>query len=124
MKNLVSTNSLVNMMKKLTIRTFCASATLSMALLTSTSAFAASHFVKPSTEKNLVKICQAIQSDSHVKYNRALKRAGLRNRDVANGVVCNGLSAIDFAVVNGSDRTARTLALAGGEVSEGLVAKR
>ncbi|MBF7074669.1 DUF3718 domain-containing protein [Glaciecola sp. MH2013] len=55
-------------------------------------------YISPSLERKLVKICEAIQSNNRFKLKLALKKTHIKIRDVKKGLVCNGMSALDFAL--------------------------
>ena len=46
------------------------------------------------TEGNLVKICNAIKSDSLVKVKVAVQESGISIIKIANGLVCNGFDPV------------------------------
>jgi hypothetical protein len=62
--------------------------------------------ITESTEKNLVQICKALQSNSRLKLVKAMKRSRIRYETIADGLVCNGQEALDFAVSHGSHKVA------------------
>jgi hypothetical protein len=74
-------------------------------------------------EAHLVKICEAIKSDSKHKVNRAIKNSGIQARKVSEGLVCNGYDAVTFAMVNNAQNTAKLMAHKGGLDYEALLAK-
>lgn len=55
----------------------------------------------------LVKVCEALQSNSRGKLLRAIKDSGVRKQAIANGLVCNGMSPTEFAMQNNSQLTAK-----------------
>lgn len=66
--------------------------------------------LSPSLEKDLTRICQALKSDSKLALHRAVKRSRLSYRQIDDGLVCNGLSARDFALTHNAENTANMLA--------------
>ena len=64
----------------------------------------------PALEKDLVRICAALKSDSRTAFNRAVKRSRLTYEQIDEGLVCNGESAQDFARMHNANLTASTLA--------------
>ncbi|PKG93051.1 DUF3718 domain-containing protein [Paraglaciecola sp. MB-3u-78] len=74
-------------------------------------------------ETHLVKICEAIKSDSKLKVNRAIKRSGIKARTISQGLVCNGYDPVTFALVNKAQNTAKFMARKSGVNYEALLAK-
>jgi hypothetical protein len=66
----------------------------------------ASASISESTEQNLVKVCKALKSDSSIKLNKAVKNSRISYENLAEGLVCNGQSAVSFALSNGAEKTA------------------
>lgn len=62
------------------------------------------------TEGNLVKICNAIKSDSLLKVKVAVKESGINIREIADGLVCNGADPVSFALANAAEKTAKYMA--------------
>lgn len=89
-------------MKKLTLAVIVVAAT-------GFSGFASAS-ISESTENNLVKVCQALKSDSSVKLNKAVKNSRISYESLAEGLVCNGQSAVSFAISNGAQKTASIFA--------------
>lgn len=67
------------------------------------------------TEANLIKICEAIKSDSKIHLYKTIKRSGISARAISKGLVCNGYDPVTFAIVNDAKKTAKYLALKGGK---------
>lgn len=65
----------------------------------STPAFA-DKIMTDDTKERLVSVCKALKSDSQVKLNRALKRTRISHHDVANGLMCNGMNSLAYALQN------------------------
>jgi len=84
---------------------------LSGAILLAGSAQA--NYISVDMEKRLVKICEALQSDSKIKLHKAVKDSGLSYKKVVNDLVCNGVDPVTFALNNNSSRTAKLLAIRG-----------
>ncbi|MDM7861928.1 DUF3718 domain-containing protein [Alteromonas sp. ASW11-36] len=64
----------------------------------------------PALEKDLVRICAALKSDSRLALHRAVKRSRLSYKQIDEGLMCNGESAQDFARTHNANLTASTLA--------------
>ena len=82
----------------------------------------ANHIDK-NTEANLVKICEAIKSDSKLQVHRAIKNSGIRAKEVSKGLVCNGYDPVTFAMINNAQSTAKFMARKGGLDYDALLAK-
>ena len=74
-------------------------------------------------EADLVKICEAIKSDSKYKVNRAIKNSGIKAKTISEGLVCNGYDPVTFAMVNNAQNTAKFMARKSGVDYEALLAK-
>lgn len=70
----------------------------------------ASASISESTEQNLVKVCKALKSDSSIKLNKAVKHSRISYERLAKGLVCDGQSAMSFALSNGAQKTASVFA--------------
>jgi hypothetical protein len=70
----------------------------------------ASASINESTEQNLVKVCKALKSDSSIKLNKAVKHSRISYESLAEGLVCDGQSAVSFAIANGAEKTAHVFA--------------
>lgn len=84
---------------------------------------AQANYIDKNLEANLVKICEAIKSDSKLKVNQAIKNSGIRAKTVSQGLVCNGYDPVTFAIVNNAQNTAKYMARKGGVDYEALLAK-
>ena len=84
---------------------------LSGAILLAGSAQA--NYISLDMEQRLVKICEALKSDSKIKLHKAVKKSGLSYKKVANGLVCNGVDPVTFALSNNSSKTAELMAIRG-----------
>jgi hypothetical protein len=62
------------------------------------------------TEGNLVKICNAIKNDSLIKVKVAVQESGISMREIADGLVCNGVDPVSFALANDAEKTAKYMA--------------
>ncbi|MFT6207809.1 MAG: hypothetical protein ACJA0T_001724 [Colwellia sp.] len=62
------------------------------------------------TENNLIKVCNAIKSDSLVKVKVAVQESGISIIKIANGLVCNGFDPVSFALANDAEKTAEYMA--------------
>lgn len=76
-----------------------------------------------STERKLVKICKAIQSDSKLQLHKAIKQSRLGYRQVAQGLVCNGKSAMEFAYYHNANNAAGLLARKANIKNSAMLAK-
>lgn len=79
--------------------------------------------IAPATEKDLVRICEALQSDSRLKLHKAMKKSRITYRTIAKGLVCNGQDAITFAQNHGATNTAELMARRGNVDKDSMVAK-
>ncbi|WP_100643963.1 DUF3718 domain-containing protein [Alteromonas facilis] len=75
-------------------------------------------------EKDLVRICEALKSDSKLQLHRAVKRSRLSFKQINQGLVCNGDSAQDFALSHDAQQTADLLARKSKLNTEVLTARR
>ncbi|MFT6249706.1 MAG: hypothetical protein ACJAZQ_002925 [Cognaticolwellia sp.] len=75
------------------------------------------------TENNLVKVCEAIKSDSTLKLHTAIRNSGITIKAISNGLVCNGYDPVTFAIVNDAKNTAKYMAKKSNINYEQLVAK-
>ncbi|MFT7009195.1 MAG: hypothetical protein ACJAXJ_003743 [Colwellia sp.] len=71
---------------------------------------AQANYIDPVTESKLVKVCEAIKSDRLIKVNIAIKNSGVSIKQIANGLVCNGLDPVSFALANDAQKTAKFMA--------------
>lgn len=94
------------------------------ALLASFTLPASAASFDPSLESDLVRICEAIKSDSKLKLNRTLKQTNLSYRAVSNGLVCNGMSVHDFARQHQATKTGELLAKRTGNSDTMLTANK
>ena len=79
--------------------------------------------IDKSVEAHLVKICEAIKSNSKHKVYRAIKSSGIQAKVVSKGLVCNGYDPVTFAMVNNAQNTAKFMASKSGVDYEALLAK-
>jgi hypothetical protein len=68
------------------------------------------HAMDKDTEEKLVKVCEALKSDSRIKLQQAISNVSAGYREIAEGLVCNGVDPITFALNNGAVNTAKLLA--------------
>lgn len=94
-------------MKKLALVSVLAAAVGFSGLAFSGSANAA---IDPATERHLVKICKALQSNSRIRLHQAVKQSRLGFRNVAKGLKCNGQDPLVFAMNSGASKNAGYLA--------------
>lgn len=79
--------------------------------------------IAPATEKGLIKVCEALKSDSRIKLHKAMKKSRISYRTIAKGLVCNGQDAVTFAMNHGAENTALMVARRANKASDALVAK-
>jgi hypothetical protein len=60
-------------------------------------------------EGSLIEVCKASTTNSMLKFNKTMKSLHLKNKAVANKVVCNGDDITDFARNHGSYKVAAKL---------------
>ena len=84
---------------------------------------AQANYIDKNTEADLIKICEAIKSDSKLKVRRAIKYSGFTAKAVSEGLVCNGYDPVTFAMVNNAQNTAKYMATKSGVDYEALLAK-
>ena len=75
------------------------------------------------TESKLVKVCEAIKSDSLLKVNVAVKESGINIRKIANDLVCNGVDPVIFALANDAEKTAKYMAERSNTNNQAFLAK-
>ena len=79
--------------------------------------------IDPIVESKLVKVCEAIKSDSLIKMKTAVRNSGVDMKQIANGLVCNGADPVSFALANDAEKTAKYIAKKSNINYEELVAK-
>ena len=79
------------------------------AVTTLTSLPASAATMSKSMERNLISVCSAIKSNSKLKLQSRLKRAGLDYQYISDDLICNGKSAIEFADMHNADQTAEII---------------
>jgi len=84
---------------------------------------AQANYIDPVTESKLVKVCEAIKSDRLIKVNVAVKNSGISIKQIANGLVCNGLDPVSFALANDAQKTAKFMAKRSNVIDREFVAK-
>ena len=97
---------------------------LTVFLATVSSGAAAAPKLDKSTEAKLVKICYALKSDSKIRLHRTVKQSRLGYKQIAEGLKCNGKSAMEFALFNDASNTANLLARKANIKTDGMSAKR
>jgi len=80
-------------------------------------------YIDKNIEANLVKICEAIKSNSKIKLHLAIKDSGIKAREISKGLVCNGYDPVTFAMISNAQNTAKYMARKGGVDYEALLAK-
>ncbi|MFC3123273.1 DUF3718 domain-containing protein [Agaribacter flavus] len=71
--------------------------------------------ISKSEENRLVKVCEAIQSNSRLQLSKTLKNTRLSHQAIMKGLVCNGDDPISFALKNGAVKNAKYLAHRSGQ---------
>lgn len=84
---------------------------------------AQAQYLDKNTEARLVKICEAIKSDSKIKLYIAIKNSGINAKSISEGLVCNGYDPVSFAIVSNAQNTAKFMARKSGVDYEALLAK-
>lgn len=79
--------------------------------------------IDPSLERDLVKICEAIKSDSVIKVVKSVKNSSVGIKQIAEGLVCNGHDPVSFAMANDALKTAQYMAKKSRVDYQALVAK-
>jgi hypothetical protein len=84
--------------------------------------------IDKNTEANLVKICQALKSDSKLKLHSAIKDSGIKDsgikiKEISEGLVFDGYEPVTFAIFNNAQNTAEFMARHSGADYEALLAK-
>ena len=83
-------------------------------LFTANLAQAKTNFMEIRLEDNLIDICEALKSDSKLKLRRAIKKSGFKEHAVMQGLVCNGMDPITFALSENANVTAHYAAVKSG----------
>ena len=84
---------------------------------------AQANYIDKGTEANLVKICEAIKSESNIRLHIAIRNSGIKTKAISEGLVCNGYDPVTFAIVNKAQNTAKFMARKSGVDYEALLAK-
>lgn len=84
---------------------------------------AQANYINEHAESKLVRVCEAIQSDSKIKLHIAIRDSGVNAKAISKGLVCNGYDPVTFAMVNKAQKTGRFLAKISGVDYEALLAK-
>jgi hypothetical protein len=84
---------------------------------------AQANYIDKNTTAHLVKVCEAIKSDSKLRLNRAIKNSGITAKAISEGLVCNGYDSVTFAIVNNAQNTAKFMARKSGVDYASLLAK-
>jgi hypothetical protein len=71
---------------------------------------AQANYINPVTESKLVKICEAIKSDSLIKVNIVVRDSSIDIKKIANGLVSNGVDSASFPLAKGAKKTAKCMA--------------
>jgi hypothetical protein len=75
------------------------------------------------TEAQLVKIYEAIKSDSKIKLHIAIRDSNISTKAISEGLVCNGYDPVTFAIVTKAENTAKFMARKSNVDYEALLAK-
>jgi hypothetical protein len=79
--------------------------------------------IDKNTEANLIKICEALKSDSKLKLHVAIKDSGIKAKAIREGLICNGYDPVSFAIINNAQNTAKFMARKSRADYEALLAK-
>jgi hypothetical protein len=74
-------------------------------------------------ERKLIKVCEAIKSDSLAEVNDAVRNSGVAIKQIASSLVCNGADPVSFALTNDAEKTAEYMAQKSNVNFEQLVVK-
>jgi hypothetical protein len=74
-------------------------------------------------ESKLVKVCEALKSDSLIKVNAAVLKSGVDIKTIANSLVCNGDDPVNFALAYDAEKTAKYMAQISNVSDQKLLAK-
>ncbi|NCP66531.1 MAG: DUF3718 domain-containing protein [Paraglaciecola sp.] len=78
---------------------------------------------KYTTEK-LVNVCEAIKSDSRIRLKKAVEATNTSYKNLAKGLVCNGMDTVQFALAHQANKTANYLASRSHIEHQAMLAKR
>lgn len=81
-------------------------------------------YIDPTTEKSLVKVCEALKSNSKLRLHKAIKQSRISEEDLAEGLVCNGQDPFTFALLHSAENTASYLAKRVNKDISSMLAKR
>lgn len=81
-------------------------------------------YIAPDVEKSLVKICEALRSDSKLQLKYAIRESRIKPSAISNGLVCNGHDPYTFALLHSADKTATYLANKVNKDISAMLAKR
>ena len=62
------------------------------------------------TEKDLITICKALKSNNKSKLHRVISNSRWSYKIIAEGLVCNGMDPVTFALHNDAHKTAQFFA--------------
>lgn len=79
--------------------------------------------IDPVLESKLVKVCEAIKSDSLLKVKVSVRDSGVGIRTIANNLVCNGVDPVSYALANDAAKTAKYMASRSKVNRQDIVAK-
>ncbi|GAB5380481.1 MAG: hypothetical protein Alis3KO_26210 [Aliiglaciecola sp.] len=113
-----------NVIKAFNVKNVLGAAALTLLFVSVSASANAGTRLDKSTEAKLVKICHALKSDSRIRLHRTVKQSRLGYKQIAEGLKCNGKSAMDFALFNDANNTAGFLAKKANIKHEGMLAKR
>lgn len=80
--------------------------------------------IEPNLERDLIRVCKALQSNDRMALQRAVKRSRVSYKNLSRGLQCNGMSAMSFAQNNGAKATATLWARKANLKENEMVAKR
>lgn len=87
-------------------------------LMFAASAHAGTPNMSKGLEKDLINICEALKSDSAFKIKRAIKTSRINKKALMNGLVCNGMTPLKFALSQNANESAEFLVGKGKEGSQ------
>lgn len=75
-------------------------------------------------ESALIKVCQAVQTNNSAKLRVAVKRSGFSYKNLAEGLMCNGQTVMEFAMSHGAIKNANLMATRSHTELPQLIAQR
>ena len=84
---------------------------------------AQAQYIDPVMENKLVRVCEAIQSNSKFKLRNAIKNSRVDVKRLNKGLVCNGYDPVTFAIVSNAENTGKYMASKSNVDYDALLAK-